>query len=91
MKNDGKPFLPHPIYRPLAVAFIAFLCGIVAFGVLQMGLFLGDGFEWVTVSGAVLFLIAFVVSVAYFMKFFWSVFICGGWRRQDEKKRSELI
>ncbi len=87
MKDAGKTFLPHPIYRPLAVAFFAFLGAIAAFGVFQTGLLLGDDFLWVTVLGAILCLIAFVVAIAYFIKFFWTVFIRGGWRKEYGDRR----
>lgn len=86
MKHDGKPFLPHPIYRPLAATFFAFLAAIAAFGVVQTGLLLGDGFEWLTVLGAILCLIALIVAFAYFVKFFSSVFIRGDWRKEHEDR-----
>ena len=59
MKDAGKTFLPHPIYRPLAVVFFAFLGAIAAFGVFYTSLLLGDDFIWPTVLGTIFCLIAF--------------------------------
>jgi hypothetical protein len=90
MKNKSKSFLPHPNYKPMAQAFFSFLvCGF-AFGIVQISIYLGENFKWLYILGYVLFFLAFITAVIYFLKFMWAVFIKGAWKKEHDEYLKNL-
>ena len=69
----------------MAQAVASFLLGLFAFGILQLGFYLGPAYKWLSVVGYVLFSIAFIATFIFFIRFMWSVFVKGGWRKEHDE------
>ena len=74
----------------MAQAVFSILSGLFAFGILQLGLYLSPAYKWLYVVGYVLFAIAFISAFICFIRFMWSVFVKGGWRKEHNEHLKNL-
>jgi phosphoglycerol transferase MdoB-like AlkP superfamily enzyme len=88
--NEQKTFLPSPRYKPLRNAVYSFIVGILAFGLIILGTHREGAFTVLTIIGVFIFVIAFISAVYYWFKYFWVMFLKGGWKDEHNEHIESL-
>ena len=83
MNHENKPFLPHPVHKPLAYAVISMLAGMVSFFIIWLGIYLGKGYELIMALGILVFSVSFLTALFFFFKYGWSLIVKRGWQKEN--------